>query len=109
MRTACGLHASQPGPPPCPLTPLLPLQQVFIELCGRRGLGARVEGTALPLKELPRVRTWGPGHLVWVGRLEGQRVPAAHWAPQGPTHSLVLTSDTPTLTLPSLVPWSMEA
>lgn len=68
-----------------------------------------MEGTALPLKELPRVHTWGPGHLVWVGRLEGQRVPAAHWAPQGPTHSLVLTSDTPTLTLPSLVPWSMEA
>lgn len=67
-----------------------------------------MEDTALSLKELPGVRTWGPGHLAWVGRLEGQRVPAAHWAPQRPTHSLVLTSDTPTLTLPSLVPWSME-
>lgn len=109
MGTACSLHAFQPGPPPCPLTSLLPLQQVFIELCGRRVLGAGVEDTALFLKELPGVRSWGPGRLAWVGQLEGQCVPAAHWVPQGPSHSLVLTSDTPTLTLPSLVPWSMEA
>lgn len=49
----------------------------------------------------PGVRTWGLGHLAWAGRPEGMcLLPAGH---VGPTRSSVLTGDTPTLTLPSLV------